>query len=131
MLYGWQVSLNRLENTMLQFDSFTRIYFYRPFIDFRKGIDGLCGIIQEQMNLNPFEKYIFIFCSTNRSKLKIIYWDDSGFALWYKRLEEEKFHWPSHLDEESFYVEADKVKSFLTGLDPWKIPHKKLKYSET
>jgi transposase len=98
---------------MLQFNSFTQIYFYRPFIDFRKGIDGLCGIIQEQMDLNPFEKYIFIFCSTNRSKLKIIYSDDSGFALWYKRLEEE-----------TFYVEADKVKSFLIGLDPWKIPNK-------
>lgn len=116
---------------MLQFDHFSRIYFYRPFIDFRKGIDGLCGLIQEEMNLNPFEKYIFIFCSSKRSKLKIIYWDDSGFALWYKRLEEEKFQWPSHLEDEYFYVDAEKVKNFLVGLDPWASPHKKLKYSST
>jgi transposase len=68
---------------MLALDQFTKIYFFRPYIDFRKGIDGLCGIIQEQMKLDPFEKYLFVFCSSKRSKLKILYWDESGFVLWY------------------------------------------------
>jgi hypothetical protein len=116
---------------MLAIDQFSKIYLYRPFADFRKGIDGLCGIIQEQMKLNPFEKYLFVFCSSSRSKLKIIYWDDSGFCLWYKRLEKEKFQWPSHLEEDCLYVETEKIKSFLVGLDPWQEPHKKLKYSQT
>jgi transposase len=116
---------------MLALDGFTKIYLYRPFIDFRKGIDGLCGIVQEQMKLDPFEKYLFVFCSSKRSKLKILYWDDSGFCLWYKRLEVEKFSWPQHIEEESLYVEPEKLKIFLTGLDPWKKPHKKLSYSQT
>lgn len=116
---------------MLAIDQFSKIYLYRPFADFRKGIDGLCGIIQEQMKLNPFEKYLFVFCSSSRSKLKIIYWDDSGFVLWYKRLEKEKFQWPSHLEEDCLYVETEKIKSFLLGLDPWQEPHKNLKYSQT
>ena len=116
---------------MLAFDQFTKIYIYRPFTDFRKGIDGLAGIVQEQMKLNPFERYLFIFCSSGRSKLKILYWDDSGFVLWYKRLEEEKFKWPSHLDGDSLCVDVEKVKNFLSGLDPWQLPHKKLNYSQT
>ena len=116
---------------MLALDHFTRIYLYRPFVDFRKGIDGLCGIVQEEMKLNPFEKYLFLFCSSQRSKLKVLYWDDSGFVLWYKRLEEEKFSWPVHLEENSLSVDAEKLKLFLTGLDPWARPHKKLHYSET
>ena len=95
---------------MLALDQFTKIYIYRPYIDFRKGIDGLFGIIQEQMKLIPFEKYLFVFCSSKRSKLKILYWEDSGLCLWYKRLGQEKLQWPSHLEEESLYVETDKIK---------------------
>ena len=90
----------------------------------------LAGIIQEQMKLNPFEKYLFVFCSSGRSKLKIIYWDDSGFVLWYKRLEKEKFQWPDHLEEESLSVDVEKIKNFLIGLDPWQVPHKKLNFSQ-
>lgn len=115
---------------MLALDQFTKIYLYRPYTDFRKGIDGLSGIIQEQMKLNPFEKYLFIFCSSGRSKLKIIYWDDSGFVLWYKRLEKEKFKWPAHLEEDSLNVDVEKIKKFLVGLDPWQVPHKKLNFSQ-
>ena len=115
---------------MLTLDQFTNIYIYRPFVDFRKGIDGLAGIVQEQMKINPFEKYLFLFCSTNQAKLKILYWDDSGFALWYKRLEKEKFKWPTHLEEDSLCVDVEKVKKFLIGLDPWQVPHKKLDFFE-
>ena len=114
---------------MLALDQFTRIYIYRPYVDFRKGIDGLSGIVQEQMKLDPFEKYLFIFCSSGQAKLKILFWDDTGFVLWYKRLEEEKFQWPDHLDEESLCVDVEKIKNFLVGLDPWQTPHKKIKYS--
>jgi transposase len=116
---------------MLALDQFTKIYVYRPFSDFRKGIDGLAGIVQEQMKLNPFEKYLFIFCSSSRSKLKILYWDETGFVLWYKRLEEEKFKWPSHMEEDALCVNVENVKNFLAGLDPWQLPHKKINYSQT
>lgn len=109
---------------------FEKIYLYRPFADFRCGIFGLSALVQDQMKLSPFKKYLFIFCNKGRDKLKVLYWDETGFALWYKVLEKEKFKWPSHLGDNNIGVDTVKLEKFLTGLNPWQIPHKKLKYSK-
>jgi len=114
---------------MLDITRFDQIYIYRPFADFRKGINGLCGIIQDEMNLNPFKKYLFIFCSRTRDKVKMIYWDDTGFVLWHKRLEVEKYLWPTTWENDSIKVDVNKIQAFLQGLDPWREPHKNLDYS--
>ncbi len=114
---------------MLSIKNFKNIYFFRPFADFRKGIDGLSLIVQEEMFLNPFENYLFIFCNNKRDKIKALYWDKTGFALWYKRLEKEKYKWPSHLDGESVKIDLKVLEQFLVGLNPWEKPHEKLIYS--
>jgi transposase len=116
---------------MLSINSFDKIYLYRPFADFRKGIYGLCGVIQEQMQLNPFERYLFLFCNRHRNKLKAIYWDETGFVMWVKALEVEKFHWPGHLEGDCLEVDLKALDQFLTGLNPWQRGHKKLNYSST
>ena len=67
---------------MINIKNFDNIYFYRPPIDFRKGIYGICAIVQDDMNLNPFEKYLFLFSNSKFNKLKALYWDKTGFALW-------------------------------------------------
>lgn len=113
---------------MLALKKFDNIYLYRPFADFRKGISGLCGIVQDQMGLNPFENYLFIFCNTRRDRIKILYWDQTGFAMWYKVLEKDKYCWPLHLEEESVQASQREILQFLRGLDPWQIPHQKLSY---
>ena len=46
------------------------------------------------MNLSPFADALFILCNKSRDKLKAVYWDRTGFCLWYKRLEKERFKWP-------------------------------------
>ena len=115
---------------LLKLKSFSKIYIYRPFTDFRKGIHGLSSIVQEEMELNLFEKYLFIFCNSNRNGIKVLYWDDNGFALWYKRLEKEKFKWPSHLKKESVSIDVKKLEEFLNGLNPWQVPFEKLNYKK-
>jgi hypothetical protein len=113
---------------MINIKKFDNIFFYRPFVDFRKGIYGLCAIVQDEMNLNPFEKYLFIFSNSKRNKIKALYWDETGFAMWVKYLEEDKYRWPVHLEEEVLNVNIQKLNDFLVGFDPWQRPHKKKEY---
>jgi transposase len=116
---------------MLKTDYFKNIFLYRPFIDFRKSINGICEIVQEKMAFDPFSNYLFVFCNKKRDKLKVLYWDKTGFALWYKRLEKEKFRWPKKLEEENIAVTAKNFELFLSGLNPWELhPHEELKYKK-
>ena len=61
------------------------IYLYMDIVDFRKSINGLIVVVEQDMNLNPFRDALFVFCNKKRDKVKILYWDKTGFALWYKR----------------------------------------------
>ena len=67
------------------------IYLYLDNVDFRKSINGLIVVVEQQMELNPFRDALFVFCNKKRDKLKVLYWDKTGFALWYKRLEKHRF----------------------------------------
>lgn len=60
----------------------------------RKGFNGLSGIIQNQMQLHPLNKYLFVFLSKGRNKLKMLHWDKDGLVLYYKRLEKGTFRDP-------------------------------------
>jgi transposase len=71
---------------MKMFVSPPRIYLHRQFVDFRKSINGLSVIVESEMDLPIMSGGLFIFCNKAKDKLKILYWDKTGFALWYKRL---------------------------------------------
>ncbi len=75
------------------------VYLYREMVDFRKAINGLVVIIEQQMQLSPYEDAVFVFCNRARDKLKIVYWDRTGFCLWYKRLEQDRFKWPCKINK--------------------------------
>ena len=113
---------------MINIRKFDNIYFYRPYVDFRKGIYGLSSIVQNEMNLNPFDKYLFIFSNSKSNKLKALYWDKTGFAMWVKYLEEDKFKWPIHLEEDNLKVDIKQLNRFLLGFNPWETAHKIKKY---
>jgi transposase len=113
---------------MLTANKFDNIYLYRPFADFRKGISGLCALVQDELELNLFENYLFIFCNTRRDRVKFLYWDQTRFALWYKVLEKDKFYCPSHVEAESIEASKREIFQFLQGLDPWQEPHQKLSH---
>jgi transposase len=108
---------------------FIAIYLYRDVVDFRKSIDGLAIIVAEEMKQDAFSGALFIFCSRRRDKLKALYWDKSGYALWYKRLEEEKFIWPRKLNEAVIELSSERLRLLLDGLDVFNMkPHRSLSY---
>jgi transposase len=95
----------------------SHIYLHRQFVDFRKSINGLSVIIESEINLPVMSGALFIFCNKAKDKLKILYWDKTGFAIWYKRLEKDKFKWPSRIDEVCLELDEQQLSWLLEGYD--------------
>jgi transposase len=73
------------------------IYLAQDPVDFRLGINGLSVLVEATLRFDPFSRNLFCFVNKRRHQIKVLYWQKSGFCLWQKRLEEEKFKWPTHL----------------------------------
>ena len=102
--------------------------FIKPGVtDFRKQINGLSAIIQDESHFNLFKGYLFMFCNRNQTRIKILYWDKNGFCLWLKRLEKDKFPWPVN-EKEVKQITLDQLKMLLNGINFFNI-HKKLNYT--
>jgi len=71
-----------------------RVFVATKPVDFRKGLDGLSAIVQEQLKLDPFGGAIFVFRAKRADRVKILVWDGTGLTMIYKRLEGAKFSWP-------------------------------------
>ena len=67
------------------------VYLCVEPVDFRKAIQGLSLLVEQELELNPFEATLFVFINRRRDKLKILYWEKNGFCLWYKRLEKQRY----------------------------------------
>lgn len=79
---------------------FKRIFIASGYTDLRRGIDGLAGIVQYQFELDPHDKdTIFLFCGRKNDRIKALLWEDDGFLLMYKRVEEGSFKWPRNVTE--------------------------------
>ena len=105
------------------------IYLHRAPVDFRKAISGLSIIVDNEMGHSIFDDALFVFCNKKRDKLKIIYWDKTGFCLWQKRLEKAKFSWPKKHDASIILWDTEQLNWLLRGFDVSKIKaHKQLKY---
>ena len=95
----------------------SNIYLHRQFVDFRKSINGLSVIIESEIELPVMSGALFIFCNKAKDKLKILYWDKTCFALWYKRLEKDRFKWPSRADEDCIELNEQQLSWLLEGYD--------------
>lgn len=102
---------------MIMFQALPKVFLYRDFIDFRKSINGLSAVVEQQMQLPSTDGSVFVFCNRNRDKLKILYWDKTGFALWYKQLERDKFKWPAKIDTEQMVLSEQQFHWLLSGFD--------------
>jgi transposase len=82
------------------FVDFSKIrIFVRPgTTDFRKQINGLSIMVQDDMELDSLSNNLFLFCNKKRNRLKVLYWDKNGFCLWLKRLEKDRFPWPKEIN---------------------------------
>lgn len=98
------------------FLDFSNYEFYiRPGkTDMRKGSSSLTFLIQDKMNLNPFDKCVFVFCSGSRTIIKAIVWDNNGFWELTKRFETGSVCWPKDA-KVAKRVSIRSIKNMLKG----------------
>ncbi len=100
----------------------------RDPVDMRKSINGLSILVEEVLERDPFSPQLFAFCNRKRDKVKILYWERSGFVLWYKRLEKQRFPWPRSGDE-VVSMTGRELNWLLDGIDWFRLrPHASLSY---
>ena len=90
----------------------TRIYLAQGVTDMRKSFNGLYACVTAVLKRDPLTGHLFIFCNRRRNRVKVFYWDGSGFWVCAKRLERGRFAWP---DRET--LRGEELTLLLGGID--------------
>jgi len=95
-----------------------KIYLCASPTDMRKGFDTLAALVKDFLGYDPLSGHLFLFIGRAKNRLKILYWDADGFALWYKRLEEGTFKTPRITsDAAGVELKASELAMMLEGID--------------
>jgi transposase len=94
------------------------VLLHREPVDIRRSFDGLIGVVRNSLRADPLTPTFFVFFNKDRNKLKILYWDNDGFAIWYKRLEKGTFRLTlSVTDEAGISLTRAQLAMLLEGID--------------
>lgn len=94
------------------------IYLYSQPIDMRKSFDGLFGIIKGDLNRDVRDGGLFMFLNNRLNRIKILYWDTDGIAIWMKRLEEGRYQRPlQSADGKHVIITYAELQCILSGVD--------------
>ena len=101
---------------MLMLPASVRVYLARDPADMRCSFDGLMARVTGVLERDPFSGHLFVFRNRRGDRVKILLWDRTGFAIWYKRLEKGTFRFPAH-EELCLEVEGSELSLLLEGID--------------
>jgi transposase len=73
----------------------SRILVCTRHADLRKSFDGLAQLVREFLGADPLSGHLFVFRNKRGDRVKLLYWDSDGLAIWYKRLEQGTFRFPA------------------------------------
>ena len=80
---------------MLTISRATRVFLATEPTDMRKGFDGLFALVESVIQEDPFSGHLFVFRNHRRDRLKVLWWDRDGLAIFYKRLERGSYQFPT------------------------------------
>jgi transposase len=107
-----------MEQQMITFSFPKEIFIANHSTDFRKCFDGLCGEVISSMKSDPLSGALFVFYNKRRDRLKMIVWDNDGFWLFYKRLEQGTFEVPLLTSDLScITLSAEQLHLMLCGIE--------------
>lgn len=104
---------------MKNFSEFKEIYLCTEFLDFRKQAQSLAVFVASELGKKPQEGALFVFMGRRRRRIKLLYWDRNGFALWYKTIAtREKYSWTRFEEElRTFSLSAENLTWLLEGIN--------------
>jgi len=115
---------------MLSIPRTTRVFLATDPTDMRKGFDGLFAIVESVITEDPFSGHLFVFRNRRRDRLKVLWWDRDGLAIFYKRLECGSYQFPTDTivrtsnesmsdtaDSQRCEIRADELAMLLEGID--------------
>lgn len=105
---------------MLTLPPSVRFFLCAEPTDMRRGFDSLAQMVQTVLRHDPYSGHLFIFKNRRADRIKLLYWDRDGYALWYKRLEKGVFRFPERLTNGA-ELRATDLAMLLDGIDPTKV----------
>jgi transposase len=103
---------------MISLPSSVRVFLHTPPTDLRKGFDALCGLVTTAFGQDPTCGHLFLFVNRRRDRIKILYWDRDGLAIWYKRLEVGSFQIPTTATKAAaIEMTPTQLSLILSGID--------------
>ncbi len=101
-----------------------RILICTKYADMRRSFDGLAALVREHLGADPLSGHLFVFRNKRGDRVKLLYWDEDGYAIWYKRLEEGMFAFPDATNprdltagEHGLQIRAADLAMLLDGVD--------------
>jgi transposase len=95
-----------------------RIFLCTQHADLRKSFDGLAQMVREFLGADPLSGHLFVFRNKRGDRIKLLYWDSDGLAIWYKRLEIGNFRFPAVPEDGSgVEIRAADLSMLLDGVD--------------
>jgi len=101
---------------MLSLPAHARVYLCVPPVDMRKSFDGLCGLVESVFQRDVLDGHLFLFINNRRDRIKAMWWDRDGLAIWYKRLERGTYELPAVGDAQQLELDATELAMLLSGV---------------
>jgi transposase len=101
---------------MLQLFANTKYYMYSQVVDMRKGIYGLCGVVNNELKQNILQGDVFIFINKKYNTLKLLQWEGDGFALYEKKLTRGTFEHKTQNDTNALLLTHYQLQCILQGI---------------
>jgi transposase len=103
---------------MIQLPASVRVYLATSPCDMRRSFDGLHALVTGTMQLDVFAGHLYVFSNRRRDRVKILYWERDGFAVWAKRLEEGTYAMPfTESGEARREITAQELGALLSGIE--------------
>jgi transposase len=108
---------------MISLPPAVRIFLARDPADMRRGFDGLAALTTSVLGQDPLSGHLFVFRNRRGDRLKVLYWDRDGLAIWMKRLERGTFRFPPPRDGRVEVTPAE-LAAILEGIDLERAPRR-------
>jgi transposase len=103
---------------MIHLPASVRVYVCLSPCDMRRSFDGLHALVRDHLQLDAFAGHLYLFANKRRDRLKLLYWDRDGFAIWAKRWEAGSYVIPAaESGSRRMEITTEELAALLSGID--------------